>query len=104
MREELFPLWQEIVDYWREHGYGEVTFEENGEMGPDAKPPYGMCWDGELLLTMFMTPGTPDAEVADPFLEQAVNRSDLSKSGIIRASHVMAAYWRSRALAAKEAK
>ena len=33
MREELFPLWQEIVDYWREHGYGEVTFEENGEMG-----------------------------------------------------------------------
>ncbi len=76
----------------------------NAMKNPDAKPPYGMCWDGELLLTMFMTPGVPDAEVAAPFLEQAVNRSDLSKSRIIRASHVMAAYWRSRANAAKEAK
>ena len=63
---------------------------------PGAKPPYGMCWDGELLLTMFMTPGVPDAEVAAPFLEQAVNRSDLSTSGIIRSSHIMAAYWRGR--------
>ena len=55
-----------------------------------------MIWCGMLLLTMFMTPGVPDAEVASTLLEKAVIRSDLTKSGIIRASHVMAAYWRGR--------
>lgn len=68
----------------------------NAMKNPGAKPPYGMCWDGELLLTMFMTPGVPDAEVAATLLGQAVSRSDLTKSGVIRASHVMAAYWRGR--------
>ncbi len=71
---------------------------------PGAKPPYGMCWDGELVLTMFMTPGIPDLETATALLDQAVVRSDLAKSGVIRAAHVMAAYWRARSCRAKKAK
>ena len=67
---------------------------------PDVKPPYGMCWDGELSLAMLMTPGLPDAETLAPFLPQTVLRQEPAKSGIIRASHVMAAFWRWRALAA----
>ena len=65
---------------------------------PDAKPPYGMCWDGELVLAMLMVPGRPDAETAQVLLEQAVARQDLATSGVLRAAHIMAAYWRWRAL------
>jgi hypothetical protein len=64
---------------------------------PDAAPPYGMCWDGELALAMLLTPGVPDAEVVAPLLARAVGYSDLAESGVIRASHVMAAFWRWRA-------
>lgn len=61
---------------------------------PHAKPPYGMCWDGELALTMLMVSGVPDAEVAVPFLKKTLSRLDYAKSDIIQISHVMAAFWR----------
>ena len=63
---------------------------------PDAEPPYGMCWDGELVLAMLMAPGQPDATTAQALLEQAVARQNLATSGVIRAAHIMAAYWRFR--------
>lgn len=66
-----------------------------------AKPPYGMCWDGELLLTQLMAPsGGLDAQ-GRAFLEAAVKRQDLTKSGVCRAAHVFAAYWRHRRNRAK---
>ncbi len=70
---------------------------------PDAAPPYGMCWDGELALAMLMAPGVPDADAAAPILARAVGNSDLAESGVIRAAHVMAAYWRWRAGVRKDA-
>lgn len=65
---------------------------------PSAKPPYGMCWDGELALAMLVTPGMPDYDTVEGFLPQTVARKNLEQSGVIRASHVMAAYWRWRAV------
>lgn len=62
---------------------------------PKAKH-YGMCWDGELALTQLIAPGCPRPEMERSFLEQTVRRSDLAASGVCRAAHVMAAYWRAR--------
>ena len=62
---------------------------------PDLKH-YGMCWDGELSLTMLMAPGKRQCPTLQPFLAQTIQRSDLTGSGVCRAAHVMAAYWRSR--------
>jgi len=59
---------------------------------------YGMCWDGELALTMLMTPGCRQNATLQPFLDQTIRRADLTKSGVCRAAHVMAAYWRARAI------
>ena len=71
---------------------------ERAMANPGAKPPYGMCWDGELALTMLMTPGLPHAETAHRLLVQAVSRQNLATSGIIRISHIMAACWRENAV------
>lgn len=30
---ELFPLWDEIKNYWREHGYSNIIIEQNGKKG-----------------------------------------------------------------------
>ena len=63
---------------------------------PESKH-YGMCWDGELCLAMLMAPGQPQLQTLRPFLNQTIMRSDLTTSGVCRAAHVMAAYWRARA-------
>ncbi|MBR0458324.1 MAG: hypothetical protein IJJ26_03730 [Victivallales bacterium] len=65
---------------------------------PNAKPPYGMCWDGELCLTMLLVPGVPDSKVAAPFLDKTLRREDLSKAGFLKVTHVIPAYWRARVL------
>ena len=59
---------------------------------------YGMCWDGELLMTILMARDRFDPGTVHPFLAQTVRRADLNKSGVCRVAHVMAAYWRTRAL------
>ena len=61
-----------------------------------AKPPYGMCWDGELLLTQLMDPADGLDDRGRAFLAAAVKRQDLAKSGVCRAAHIFAAYWRNR--------
>lgn len=61
-----------------------------------TKPPYGMCWDGELALTQLMSPPCPDPDGLRTFIEQTILRQDLTRSGVCRAAHVMAAYWRAR--------
>ena len=61
-----------------------------------AKPPYGMCWDGELALTQLMAPEIPDRAELAAFVAETVRRQDLARSGVCRAAHVMAAYWRLR--------
>lgn len=59
-----------------------------------AKPPYGMCWDGELALTQLMAPTMPDRAEVEKFVGQSIRRGALEKGGICRIAHVMAAYWR----------
>ena len=63
---------------------------------PEVKH-YGMCWDGELCLAMLMTSSPLQLQTLRPFLCQTIMRSDLTTSGVCRAAHVMAAYWRARA-------
>ena len=60
---------------------------------PD-KPPYGMCWDGELALTQLMAPDLSEASEVETFVEAMIRRRNLTTSGVCRAAHVMAAYWR----------
>ena len=60
--------------------------------------PYGMCWDGELLLTQLMVPGFRPDEQFCRFLEQAVLSQPLERAGLCRTAHLLAAYWRFRTL------
>ncbi len=60
------------------------------------KPPYGMCWDGELALTQLMAPTVPAPAELESFVDQMIRRGNLARSGVCRAAHVMAAYWRLR--------
>ena len=60
------------------------------------KPPYGMCWDGELALTQLMAPDVPERGELETFVEATIRRRDLMTSGVCRVAHVMAAYWRTR--------
>ena len=55
---------------------------------------YGMCFDGELSLTMAMCPSAVDAQLRADFLAQVVDREDLLKAGTCRNAHVFAAWWR----------
>ena len=55
---------------------------------------YGMCFDGELSLTMAMWPAATDALLRANFLAQVVNRENLQKAGTCRVAHVLAAWWR----------
>lgn len=69
--------------------------QQSAQRNPKYKP-YGMCWDGELLLTQLMVPGfRPDAQVR-AFLENSVLQQPLETSGLCRTAHILAAYWRSR--------
>lgn len=69
--------------------------QRNAQRNPKYKP-YGMCWEGELLLTQLMVPGfRPDAQFR-AFLENAVLQQPLEKAGLCRTAHVLAAYWRLR--------
>ena len=60
--------------------------------------PYGMCWEGELLLTQLMVPGFRTNEPFRRFLEDAVLREPLERASLCRTAHILAAYWRSRRL------
>lgn len=61
------------------------------------RKPYGMCWEGELLLTQLMAaPQRPFLDCSRSFLDETVRRRDLTRSGVCRTAHVMAAYWRWR--------
>ena len=60
--------------------------------------PYGMCWEGELLLTQLMVPGFRPNEPFRRFLEDAVLREPLERASLCRTAHILAAYWRSRRL------
>ncbi|MDD2349486.1 MAG: hypothetical protein PHS50_14655, partial [Kiritimatiellae bacterium] len=59
--------------------------------------PYGMCWDGELLLAQSMVPGFRPDEPYRRFLEDVL-REPLERAGLCRTAHLLAAYWRSRRL------
>lgn len=63
---------------------------------PEAKH-YGMCWDGELALTILMAPKRCRPAWFDRFLAESVERGNLSTGTTFRASHLLAAYWRRRA-------
>lgn len=63
-----------------------------------AKPPYGMTWDGELILSELMDPSYAWGERDERFLLQSVGREDLTQGGWCRASHIYAAYWKYRKL------
>ena len=70
---------------------------QRAEKANPAKPPYGMCWDGELALTQLMAPTFPAPDELAAFVAATVRRQDLARSGVCRVAHVMAAYWRLRA-------
>jgi len=55
---------------------------------------YGMCFDGELSLTMAMCPSATAVDFRRDFLAQVVGREDLLKAGTCRNAHVFAAWWR----------
>lgn len=59
-----------------------------------AKPPYGMCWDGELALTQLLAPEIPEPEELADFIAGAIRRSSPERIDACRAAHVMAAWWR----------
>ena len=63
---------------------------------PVGKPPYGMCWDGELLLAQLLSPGWVVSRETETFLDEAVRRRDLSRAGVCRQAHVLASFWRWR--------
>ena len=63
---------------------------------PVGKPPYGMCWDGELLLAQLLSPGWVVSRETETFLDEAVRRRDLSHAGVCRQAHVLASFWRWR--------
>ena len=67
---------------------------QRAEKANPAKPPYGMCWDGELALTQLMAPTFPAPDELAAFVAATVRRQDLARSGVCRVAHVMAAYWR----------
>jgi len=67
---------------------------------PGAKPPYGMCWDGELLLTQMMDPSFAPSADFEAFLTKAVLEGGLNTAGITRVMHIFASYWRWRAYCA----
>ncbi len=55
---------------------------------------YGMCWDGELLLTQLMSPETLVDENIEKFLEEAIMRERPEVMDVCRAAHILASYWR----------
>ena len=59
-----------------------------------ARPPYGMCWDGELALTQLLAPEIPEPEELADFIAGAIRRTNPSRMDACRAAHVMAAWWR----------
>ncbi|MGN0853469.1 MAG: hypothetical protein ACI4Q3_08855 [Kiritimatiellia bacterium] len=59
-----------------------------------VRPPYGMCWDGELALTQLMAPVVAEPADLEAFLAASVRRQKLDSAGFCRVAHVMAAYWR----------
>ena len=61
---------------------------------PSRNPPYGMCWDGELLLTQLMVPESELSGGLRRFLDESVHRVNLTKSDVCRQAHIMAALWR----------
>ena len=67
---------------------------------PGAKEPYGMCWDGELLLTQLMDPSFAPSADFEAFLTEAVLNKGLATAGLCRVAHIFAAYWRARAFRA----
>lgn len=67
-----------------------------------AKPPYGMTWDGELILAELMDPAYAWDERDEDFLLQSVDREDLAQGGWCRAAHIYAAYWKYRRLVTRK--
>ena len=59
---------------------------------------YGMCWEGELLLTQLMTPDWPFTADERQFLENSLLRDRPEIVGVCRIAHLMTAYWRYRRL------
>lgn len=59
-----------------------------------ANPPYGMTWDGELVLTQLMDPGFIWGGLNERFLMDSILREDLTKGGWCRAAHIYAALWK----------
>lgn len=65
------------------------------------KPPYGMCWDGELLLTGLMVPGSENLDILDGFLVESIKRRKLERSDLCRVAHIMSAYFRALCVKSK---
>ena len=59
-----------------------------------AKPPYGMCWDGELLLAQMLDPNFKLSDDDLKFIGEAITRKAPEYMGWCRAAHMYAAYWR----------
>lgn len=59
-----------------------------------AKPPYGMCWDGELSLTELMDPDYVMTDFNVRMLKDSVLEKEADKMGWCKAAHMYAAYWR----------
>ena len=67
-----------------------------GQKANPKKPPYGMCWDGELALARLLAPTLTDAAELGTFLTAAIERTNPNATSLVRNSHVMAAYWKAR--------
>lgn len=68
-----------------------------GQSANLKKPPYGMCWDGELALTRLLAPTLTDVSELQSFLIAAIERTNPNSTSPVRNSHIMAAYWKARA-------
>lgn len=80
--------------------FAKIALQRIGECNPQ-KPPYGMCWDGELALTVLLTPGMECAERLDAFLAESVKRRNLEKCDLCRVAHIMSVYYRALRIKSK---
>ena len=57
-------------------------------------PPYGLCWEGELLLAQLMDPSVVPDDTLKGFLASSLERNNPFEADWYRICHMCAAIWR----------